>query len=155
MQGRIADAICQQVSGCAPVAVLGTPADSAQIKLRAAEIPVILVVDRRHPRRPTLPTVSAEPSALPVALGALGAIVAVNVLGRAPLPADVLRGWSLALKPEGALILAEDARALSPWRRHLAPEDLTACLLNAGFAGIGQQFQGNTVLTRGRRVTAG
>lgn len=150
MHSLIVEAICQRLATDAPVALLGTPSLSAQLRLRAPDTRLLLVVDRRHPRRPRLPTLSADAGALPLALRSLAAIVAVNALGRTEDPAEVLRGWSLALKPRGQLIVAEDARALTPWRRHLAPEDLTAGLLNAGFAEIGQIFQGNTVLTRGR-----
>jgi hypothetical protein len=106
-----------------------------------------------------LTVLRADPTLLPIVPRSLAALIAVDVFGRLSCPRqDVLMSWSRSLSVGGMLLVVERVgwsrtmhRLASGGRvTPVAPEELTARFLNAGYCQIRQiQTAASMLITSG------
>lgn len=161
--------IIEQLPG--PVLFIGTVLRAAQLGDVAADLFVLDPRSRkaRLARQATgLRVVRGEPAYPPLRMEQLGGVIVVETLGRQADGLKAVSAWRDLLRPGGGLLILEPESVtpiVSGLRRLMTgapafrpPEAISAMLLNAGLASVGQQIlQGQFpgVLTRGvKRVHA-
>lgn len=146
-----------------PVLLAGTLPLAQAIEPRLASL--ILINSRTkaaklaRQRTGPLTVLRADPTLLPIVPRSLAALIAVDVLGRISHPRqDVLVSWSRSLSTGGKLLVVERVgwsrtmhRLASGGRiAPMAPEELTAQFLNAGYCQIRQiQTAASMLITSG------